>query len=108
MYVASYNICSSYVLFKFLLIFNNCIHKSIYVYSYRCIDYCELIFSVLKLWISIKFTTKLLYRIVENFGGGKLWRIWRINVEFAKVLPSKFLIVGTCTKSGNRARNRVT
>ena len=29
------------------------------------------------------------YHIVENFGGGKLWRI---NVEFAKVLPSKILI----------------
>ena len=67
MYVASYNICSSYVLFKFLLIFNNCIHKSIYVYSYRCIDYCELIFSVLKLWISIKFTTKLLYSYIASY-----------------------------------------
>ena len=25
------------------------------------------------------------YCIVENFGGRKLWRIWRIIVEFAKV-----------------------
>ena len=27
---------------------------------------------------------------MENFGGGKLWRIWRIDIQFAKVLPSKF------------------
>ena len=26
-----------------------------------------------------------IYHIVENFGGGKLWRVWRIVVEFAKV-----------------------
>ena len=30
------------------------------------------------------------YRIVENFGGGKHWRIWRIKQRFTKVLPSKF------------------
>ena len=27
---------------------------------------------------------------MENFGGGKHWRIWRIKQQFAKVLPSKF------------------
>ena len=31
----------------------------------------------------------IIYCIVENFGGGKLWRIWRIVVEFAEVHPPK-------------------
>ena len=43
------------------------------------------------------------YRIVENFGSGKHWRIWQIKQWFAKVLPSKFYqcfwgraIIGAC------------
>ena len=31
------------------------------------------------------------YRIAQNFGGGKHWRIWRIIFPFGKVLPSKVL-----------------
>ena len=27
-----------------------------------------------------------IYRIARNVGGGKHWRIWRIEVRFAKVL----------------------
>jgi len=30
------------------------------------------------------------YNIAGNFGGTKLWQIWRIEVQFAKVLSSKF------------------
>ena len=31
------------------------------------------------------------YRIAQNFGGEKHWRIWQIIFPFAKVLPSKGL-----------------
>ena len=28
------------------------------------------------------------YRIARNVGGGKHWRIWRIELRFAKIFPS--------------------
>ena len=28
------------------------------------------------------------YRIARNIGGGKHWRIWRIELRFAKIFPS--------------------
>ena len=28
------------------------------------------------------------YRIAQNVGGGKHWRIWRIELRFAKIFPS--------------------
>ena len=47
---------------------------------------CELVVGIICKW----FQNFLGYRIVENFGGGKHWRIWQIKQRFAKVLPSKF------------------
>ena len=31
------------------------------------------------------------YHIVRNVGGGKHWRIWRIDLQFAKIFPTKVL-----------------
>ena len=47
---------------------------------------CELVVGIICKW----FQNFLGYCIVENFGGGKYWRIWQIKQRFAKVLPSKF------------------
>ena len=41
-------------------------------------------------FLSMVIQIMLFYCIVQNSGGGKLWRIWRIRSNSPKFYPSKF------------------
>ena len=53
--------------------------NGVYVIGMKYTLYC----SVAILYNIRQYTV---YRIAQNVGGGKHWRIWRIEVRFAKVL----------------------
>ena len=50
--------------------------------------YCEVISQCIFIQLNRMIGKK--YRIAQNFGGGKFWRIWRNCIDSPKISPPKF------------------